>query len=266
MKESMPDSCLIVIPSRMSAKRLPGKPLLALGGEPMIVHVWRRAQAARCGRVIVAAGDKAIADAVQAAGGEAVLTPRRLATGSDRVFAACQMCDPKQHYQKIINLQGDLPLLPPAILARVLAALRPSDDMVTPVAPMRSAKDARNPAIVKAVVAWDKSRHAGAKQGRALYFSRAAVPYGAQTWLHHIGIYLWRRHALERFTHLPRTALERSEQLEQLRALGAGMAVRAVHVPQAVAGVDTAAELTAARRQLARRQLTRRKRRVHARV
>lgn len=277
MKETMSDSCLIVIPARLAAARLPGKPLLPIGGVPMIVHVLRRAQAARCGRVIVAAADRQIVRAVTAAGGEAVLTARRLASGSDRVFAACELCDPKQHYQQIFNVQGDLPHLPPALLPRLAAALRPADDMVTPVAPMRSAQAARNPAIVKAVVAWaqrrrpkmsrsktrsSKTRSSQPASGRAVYFSRAAVPHGARLWFHHIGVYLWRRHALERFTQLPRSALETSEQLEQLRALGAGMAVRALRVPRAVAGVDTAADLAAVRRLLA----ARRKRQSHARA
>ncbi len=257
MKEGMSDGCLIVIPARLASTRLPGKALLPIDGTPMIVHVLRRAEAAGCGRVIVAAGDRAIVRAVEDAGGEAVLTPRRLTTGSDRVFAACEICDPKQRYQTIINLQGDLPHLPPRLLTQLLAALRPADDIVTPVAPMRSAHDARNVAIVKAVVAWhppsssrpsSPSRPASAPSGRAVYFSRAAVPHGAQLWFHHIGVYLWRRHALERFAHLAPSPLEKSEQLEQLRALAVGMAIRALRVPRAVTGIDTAAQLAAVRR------------------
>jgi 3-deoxy-manno-octulosonate cytidylyltransferase (CMP-KDO synthetase) len=222
-----PRSPLIAIPARLAATRLPRKPLdVRIGGEPMIVCVWRRAVAAEIGPVIVAAGDAEIARAVEAAGGIAVLTDPALPSGSDRVQAAARAYDPRGRHDVVVNLQGDLPTVDPAVLARVVEPLADDAvDIATLVAPM----DPRlrdDPNSVKAVMALPP----GGRIGQALYFSRATVPYGDGPLYHHMGIYAYRPAALDRFVTLPQGVLERRERLEQLRALEAGMRIDAAVV------------------------------------
>ena len=239
---------LILIPARLAASRLPGKPMADIGGLPMIVHVLRRAQEAAVGPVAVACGDAAIAEAVRAAGGTAVLTDPALPSGSDRVWAALQALDPDGAHDVIINLQGDLPTLPPAFLGAVLRPLAdPAVDIATLVAPVTSAEEAASESVVKAVCAFAP----GATIGPALYFSRAALPWGEGPRWHHVGIYAYRRAALARFVALPPGALEQREKLEQLRALEAGMRIAVAQVDHAPFGVDTPADLERARRELA---------------
>jgi 3-deoxy-manno-octulosonate cytidylyltransferase (CMP-KDO synthetase) len=238
----------IIIPARLAATRLPGKPLADIGGVPMIVHVLRRAQAAGVGPVAVACGDAAIADAVRDAGGTAILTDPNLPSGSDRVWAALQAMDPAGAHDVVINLQGDLPGLPPDFLRAVLAPLaNPHVDIATLVAPVTTEAEAQAPSVVKAVCAFD----ADAAIAPALYFSRAAVPAGEGPLWHHVGIYAFRRAALARFVALPPSPLERREKLEQLRALEAGMRIWVARVGHAPFGVDTQADLDRARRELA---------------
>jgi len=238
---------VIVIPARLAASRLPGKPLADIGGVPMIVRVLRQAQAAGVGPVAVACGDAAIADAVRAAGGVAVMTDPHLPSGSDRVWAALQALDPAGAHDVVINLQGDLPGLPPAFLRAVLAPLADTAvDIATLVAPVRTAAEAAAASVVKAVCAFAP----GANVAPALYFSRVAVPGGDGPLWHHVGIYAYRRAALERFVALPPSALEQREKLEQLRALEAGMRVWAARVDHAPFGVDTPEDLERARREL----------------
>jgi 3-deoxy-manno-octulosonate cytidylyltransferase (CMP-KDO synthetase) len=238
---------VIVIPARLAATRLPGKPLAMIGAQPMIVHVLRRAQAAAVGPVVVACGDEAIAAAVRAAGGHAVMTDPDLPSGSDRVHAALLAVDPAGAHDVVINLQGDLPGLPPAFLPAVLAPLAdPAIDIATLVAPVTTAEEAAAPSVVKAVCAFA----GGQATARALYFSRAAVPAGEGPLWHHIGIYAYRRAALARFVALPPSPLERREKLEQLRALEAGMAMAAARVGHAPFGVDTPEDLQRARQSL----------------
>jgi 3-deoxy-manno-octulosonate cytidylyltransferase (CMP-KDO synthetase) len=224
---SRPRNPLIAIPARLAATRLPRKPLdVRIGGEPMIVCVWRRAVAADIGPVIVAAGDAEIVSVVEAAGAVAVLTDPALPSGSDRVQAAARAYDPAGVHDAVINLQGDLPTVDPGVVARVVEPLaEPAVDMATLVAPM----DPRlrdDPNSVKAVMALAP----GGRIGRALYFSRARVPYGEGPLYHHMGIYAWRPAALDRFVALPQSELERRERLEQLRALEAGMRIDAAVV------------------------------------
>jgi len=234
---------LILIPARMASTRLPGKPLADIHGQPMIVHVWRRAMEAKAGRVAVAAAEQAIADAVVRAGGEAVLTHPDHPSGSDRVFEALCKLDPGGRHDVIVNLQGDLPTLDPALIRAALAPLDdPAVDIGTLATEIREESERTNPNVTKAIVA-----NAGGRQGRALYFTRATAPWGEGPLYHHIGIYAYRRAALERFVKMPPSPLEKREKLEQLRALEAGMTI-AVRIVDAVPlGVDTPEDLERAR-------------------
>ncbi len=235
---------VIIIPARLAATRLPGKPLAMIGGVPMIVHVLRRAEEAAIGPVAVACGDAAIADAVREAGGMAVMTDPDLPSGSDRVHAALLAIDPGGLHDVVVNLQGDLPGLPPSFLQAVLAPLNDSAcDIATLVAPVTTAQEAAAPSVVKAVCAFADV----ATVARALYFSRAAVPSGPGPLWHHVGIYAFRRAALARFVSLPPSLLEQREKLEQLRALEAGMHVGVARVDHAPFGVDTPEDLERAR-------------------
>ena len=241
---SMP---IVVIPARLAATRLPGKPLARIAGQPMIVHVWRRAVEAAIGPVVVAAGDPAIVAAVEAAGGRAVLTDPDLPSGSDRVCAALDRVDPDRRHDVVVNLQGDLPTLDPALIRRALDPLtEPQVDIATLVCRIADPAERERPSVVKAVVAWH-----GPRLGRCLYFSRAAVPSGPGPLWHHIGLYAFRRAALARFVALPRGELEQRERLEQLRALEAGMRIDAAEVETVPLGVDTPEDLETARRMLA---------------
>ena len=234
--------CFIVIPARLASTRLPRKMLRDVAGVPMIVRVWCQAVAANIGRVVVACDGAEIADVISAAGGEAVITPPELPSGSDRVAAAMAQLDPEKNVPYVINLQGDLPQVPPSLLVDLASALAGADvDVMTAVAPLQQAEKTL-PQVVKAAIAWGQDH-----MGHALYFSRAPIPHGGTIgsgvmW-HHIGIYGWRRAALERFVALPPSPLELAEKLEQLRALEAGMRVGVVAVDKAIAGVDTEADL-----------------------
>ncbi len=235
---------LVVIPARMASTRLPGKPLARIAGVPMVVHVLRQALAAGIGPVAVACAEPEIAEAVERAGGRAVLTDPALRSGSDRVHAALALLDPEAAHDVVVNLQGDQPAVPPAHLRAVLLPLDdPGVDLATLVAPVASAAEAAAPSVVKAACAFAE----GQATAPALYFSRAAIPWGEGPLWHHIGLYAWRRVALDRFVALPESPLERRESLEQLRALEAGMRIACARVEQASFGVDTPADLAHAR-------------------
>jgi 3-deoxy-manno-octulosonate cytidylyltransferase (CMP-KDO synthetase) len=241
---------IVVIPARMAATRLPGKPLADIAGRPMIAHVLDRAREARIGPVLVACGEQEIAAAVTAAGGRAVLTDPALPSGSDRAQAALDLCDPEGAHDVVVNLQGDLPLLPPGYLRTVLEPLAdPSCDLATLVAPIEDAAEAAAEQMVKAACAFAP----GATVAPALYFSRLPIPWGDGPRWHHVGLYAWRRAALARFVALAPSALERREKLEQLRALEAGMRILCARVPAALFGVDTPEDLARARTALAAR-------------
>ena len=238
---------ILLIPARMASARLPGKPLADIGGVPMIVRVWARAMAAGLGPVVVASGEKEIVDAVEKAGGQAVLTDPELPSGSDRIWAALASVDPQGAHDVVVNLQGDLPALDPEQIKTVVAALSKSGaDIATLAAPIDNDADEANPAVVKAVVAWDAKE----RLGRALYFTRARAPTGDGALYHHIGLYAYRREALENFVALPPSALEQREKLEQLRALEAGMSIAVARVDEAPLSVDTQADLEKARKLL----------------
>lgn len=242
-----PGNSLIIIPARMASTRLPEKPLADIHGKPMIVHVWERAVAAGAGAVIVACDDVRIQQAVEKAGGKAVLTRVDHPSGSDRIWEAYTHFDPDGKYHYIVNVQGDLPTLDPVLVRRVLALLEnPAVDIGTLAAEIHDETEMRDPAVVKPVIAFQSAGHLG----RALYFTRSQAPHGEGALYHHIGIYAYRRDSLRRFVSLPPSPLEQREKLEQLRALEHDMRIEVAVVDTVPLGVDTAEHLEKARRLL----------------
>ena len=240
---------IVIIPARLASTRLPDKPLADIGGAPMIVQVVRRAEEAGLGPVVVAAGDQAIVEAVEEAGGRAILTDPDLPSGSDRIWQALQRVDPGGLHDVIVNLQGDLPTISAPVLKAIMEPLKdPAVDIATLVAEITDPEEATNPNVCKAIVA----KADDMRSGRALYFTRATAPSGEGPLWHHIGIYGYRRGALERFVSLPPSPLERRERLEQLRALEDGMTVGVRVVDEVPAGVDTKEDLEKARAEIAR--------------
>jgi 3-deoxy-manno-octulosonate cytidylyltransferase (CMP-KDO synthetase) len=239
------DDTIIVIPARLASTRLARKVLAEIRGEPMIVHVWRRAVEAAAGAVVVACADQEVADAVARAGGRAALTRPELPSGSDRVHAALAALDPARQFRRVVNLQGDLPTIAPGDIRSALALLdAPGVDIGTIAAVITDAAERDDANVVKVVAGFAP----GARAARALCFTRARAPWGEGAHYHHIGLYAYRRDALERFVRLPPSPLERRERLEQLRALEAGMRIDVALVDTVPLGVDTAADLEAARR------------------
>ena len=249
---TLPHSPIVVIPARLAATRLPDKPLADIHGEPMIVHVWRRACEADVGPVAVACAEPQIAEAVEAAGGRAVLTRADHPSGSDRIFEAVETLDPEGRHDAVLNLQGDLPTIEPAAVRAALAPLAAAEvDIATLAVRISEAEDRSNPNVVKVAASFAE----GHDTARALYFSRCPVPWDggetAKSLYHHVGIYAYRRAALARFVALPPSPLERRERLEQLRALEAGMRIDVARVDSLPLGVDTPADLARARELLA---------------
>ena len=239
---------LILIPARMASTRLPGKPLADIAGQPMIVHVLRRAQEAALGPVAVATDSREIADAVEKAGGQAVMTRADHVSGSDRIFEALNKLDPQGRARIVVNVQGDLPTLSPQDLQAVLEPLAdPAVDIATLAAEIKQPAERTNPNVVKMV-----GSPVSAGRLRALYFTRATAPSGEGPLYHHIGLYAYRRAALQRFVGLPPSPLELREKLEQLRALEAGMRIDVAIVDSVPLGVDTPEELAQARAALTR--------------
>ena len=229
---------LVIIPARMASTRLPGKPLADICGMPMIVRVWRQAVAADVGPVIVAAAEPEIVQAIESAGGRALLTDPALPSGSDRVHAAAELAGGA--YDVIVNMQGDLPAVDPEAVRASVEVLAPTGaDIGTVAAEIDNPADYENPAVVKPVVAWDVT----GTRGRALYFTRSRAPSGDGPLFHHIGIYAFRREALSRFVKLPPSPLEIRERLEQLRALEAGISIAVARVAEAPISVDTPDDL-----------------------
>ena len=238
---------LVLIPARMAATRLPGTPLLDIGGVPMIVHVLRRAEAAQIGRVAVATDTPEIAAAVTAHGGLAVMTRSDHPSGSDRIYEAMKALDPEGKIEIVVNLQGDFPTISPDNIRDVLPPLAdPAVDIATLAAQIHTEEEDLAPSVVKAV-----GSPIGPRRLRALYFTRATAPTGDGPRYHHIGLYAYRRAALERFVSLPPSPLEQQEKLEQLRALEAGMRIDVMIVDTVPRGVDTPADLETARQILA---------------
>jgi len=235
---------IVIIPARMASTRLPGKPLADIAGVPMIVRVWRQAMAANIGPVVVAAAEKEIAQAVEQAGGRAVLTAPELPSGSDRVWAALNAVDRGFEHDVVVNLQGDLPNIEPYYLRACVDAIATTGaDITTLVAEIDDDLDADAPSITKTVVTWDVTM----ARGKALYFTRARAPWGEGPLYFHTGIYAYTRSALGRFVGLLPSPLEKREKLEQLRALEAGMSIGVVRVDEVPLSVDTEEDLKKAR-------------------
>lgn len=240
-------STLVLIPARMAASRLPGKPLLDIGGAPMIVHVLRRAIEADVGPVAVATDTEEIRQAVEAHGGRAIMTRADHPSGSDRIHEALAVADPDGRFDVVLNVQGDFPTIRPAQIRAAAAPLAdPAVDIATLAAEIHTAEEATNPNVVKVI-----GTPVAADRLRALYFTRATAPWGEGPLYHHIGLYAYRRPALQRFVALPPSSLELRERLEQLRALEAGMRIDVTLVAEVPRGVDTPADLDTARRTVA---------------
>jgi 3-deoxy-manno-octulosonate cytidylyltransferase (CMP-KDO synthetase) len=236
---------IILIPARMASNRLPGKPLADIAGQPMIVHVLKRAQAAKIGEVVVATDSEAIQTAVEKSGGRAVMTGGHV-SGSDRIYEALEAIDPEHRVKIVVNVQGDLPTLDPA---NIRAALKPLSDSAVDIATLAAIitdpAERSNPNVVKV-----SGSAPAAGRFRAIKFTRADAT-GAGPHYHHIGLYAYRRAALERFVKLPPSTNEQREKLEQLRALDAGMRIDVAIVKSVPLGVDTPEELAKARKKLA---------------
>ncbi len=243
-------SAIVVIPARMAATRLPGKPLLDIAGHPMIVHVWRRALEADVGRVVVATDDVAVAAAIELAGGEAVITRADHPNGTSRVHEALSLLGADD--EVVVNLQGDLPTIAPAAVHAALAPLGiPEVDIGTICARIVREEERTDPSVVKVVGSPASLAEEDAGMLHCLYFTRATAPWGEGPLWHHIGLYAYRREALDRYVALPPSLLESREKLEQLRALEAGMRIDAAIVDEVPLGVDTPADLARARELLA---------------
>lgn len=237
---------LILIPARMASTRLPDKPLAEINGLPMICHVVDRAREAKIGEPIVACDDIEIAQAVEQHGAKAVMTSKTHESGSDRIWEAIEKVDPKGIANTIINLQGDLPAIDPAIIQKSLLPFEdPNVDIATLAAVITDEQEKTNPNVVKAV-----GSHISDTRMRALYFSRATAPHGDGPLYHHIGLYAYRREALKKFVSLPQSQLEMREKLEQLRALENGMRIDIELVDTVPHGVDTPQDLEKAKQLL----------------
>jgi len=239
---------LVLVPARMASTRLPGKPLLDIAGLPMIVHVLRRAEAAQIGRVAVATDTPVIAAVAKSHGFAAVMTRSDHVSGSDRIYEALGELDPRGEAEIVVNLQGDFPTIRPDNIRSVLEPLAdPAVDIATLAAEIHDEEEDTNPNVVKMVGSLVSGRRL-----RALYFTRATAPWGDGPRYHHVGLYAYRRAALQRFVALPPSALERQEKLEQLRAIEAGLRIDGMIVDTVPRGVDTPADLETARQILAK--------------
>jgi 3-deoxy-manno-octulosonate cytidylyltransferase (CMP-KDO synthetase) len=234
----------VVIPARYASSRFPGKPLADLGGRPMVVHVCERAAASGAAAVHVATDDERIAAAVRAAGFSALSTRAEHASGTDRVAEAARALRLAEG-EVVVNLQGDEPLMAPGLIAQVAAALDADREAAMATACHRLQEDPANPNVVKVVLD---------ARNRALYFSRSQIPYPREAggrWFRHAGLYAYRAGFLQRFTTLEIPLLERTEALEQLRALWHGYRIAVVVSEAGIApGVDTREDLEAVRRMI----------------
>ena len=241
---SYPDEDMIIlIPARMAASRLPNKPMADIAGKPLIEHVWSAAIKSKLAPVYVATDHKDIFDHITAIGGNVVMTKPSHPSGSDRIYEAISKIDPDGNYQKLINLQGDLPTITTSAIEKLAQLLNQQRCELATLVSRASDDEITKPQVVKAVMSW----HEDDMTGRAHYFSREAVPHNATDYWHHIGLYGWQRSALEKFVSLPPSPLEPTEKLEQLRAIEAGMIVEAAQIDEAPGGVDTMEDLNAIR-------------------
>ena len=247
------NNIITVIPTRMGSLRLPNKPMADIAGKPMIVHVWKQAVAAGLGPVLVACDNISIVNAIQNEGGIALITDSDLPSGTDRIYAALCEFDSDETYRRVINLQGDLPDIPPNYLALLANMLTQREfDLCTLVAPCEK-HEINASQVVKAVMSWNEDFHeSDFPTGRAHYFSRAPIPFGSDIFWHHIGLYGWQRDALKQFVETAPSNLEKTEKLEQLRALELGMIIGAGKVEAPAVGIDTERDLIEIRKRLNR--------------
>jgi len=236
---------IILIPARMASTRLPGKPLADIAGLPMIVHVLRRAAAANIGEAVVATDSEAVMAAVEKSGGRAVMTRSDHVSGSDRIYEALEALDPEHSVELVVNVQGDLPTIAPADIRAALEPLADRHvDIATLAGEIKDPSDLTNPNVVKV-----KGKQVAPGRLHATAFTRANAE-GPGPHYHHIGLYTYRRAALERFVKLPPSANEQRERLEQLRAMDNGMRIDVALVKSVPLGVDTPEELAKARKLL----------------
>ncbi|SCX05712.1 3-deoxy-manno-octulosonate cytidylyltransferase [Agrobacterium sp. DSM 25558] len=244
------EKAVVLIPARMASTRLPGKPLADIAGHPMVVQVAMRAREAGAERIVVAVDDERVFEAVKNAGFDVTMTRQDHQSGSDRIYEALQKADPYGNAEFVINVQGDLPTIEPETIR---ASLRPMEnttvDIATLTVEITDEEEKTNPSVVKIV-----GSPISETRLRTLYFTRATAPYGQGPLYHHIGLYTYRRAALEKFVTLKPSPLELRESLEQLRALEAGMRIDAEIVQSVPLGVDTQAQLDRAREILADKQ------------
>ncbi len=236
---------IIIIPARLAASRLPNKPLADINGDAMIIHCWQRAMEADIGPVVIAAGDIEIVDIIKSKGGDAILTDPSHPSGSDRIWQALLKYDMEEKYDVIVNLQGDLPTIEPEIIKLSLEPLTNDDvDIATLVVEITDNEERHNPNVVKAFAGFKDD----CKIARALTFTRSTAPFGDGPLYHHIGLYSYRRKALEKFIKSSPSILEIREKLEQLRALELGLRIDVRLVKTMPLGVDTKADLEMARK------------------
>ncbi len=242
---------ITVIPARMGSLRLPNKPMAEIAGTPMIVHVWKKAVAADLGPVLVACDDMTVVNTIRNEGGIALMTDSDMPSGSDRIYAALSEFDPDETYRRVLNLQGDLPDIPTNYLTLLANMLAQADfDLCTLVAPCEE-HEINAPQVVKTVMSWNENYlTSDFPTGRAHYFSRAPVPFGSNIFWHHIGLYGWQRSALRQFVESAPSDLEKTEKLEQLRALELGMIIGVGKVSVPAVGVDTEQDLINIRKKL----------------
>ncbi|KPB00538.1 3-deoxy-manno-octulosonate cytidylyltransferase [Ahrensia marina] len=232
---------IIIIPARMASTRLPGKPMADIAGKPMIVQVADRARESDCGDVLIATDSREVLQAASDYGYKAVITSEKHQSGSDRIFEA--LTNLGGDFDVIINVQGDLPTISKADIRAVLAPLNDEQcDIATLGVEITDTHEKTNPNVVKIV-----GSPIGESLLRALYFTRATAPYGDGPLYHHIGLYAYRRAALERFVSLKPSTLEKRESLEQLRALEDGMMIHAAIIDTVPLGIDTPPDLERAR-------------------
>ena len=233
---------LIIIPARLASTRLPNKPLADIMGKPMIVRVFEQAKKANLGEVIVACDSPEIAEVINNVGGKAIITDANLPSGTDRIFAAMLQIPNYQNFETIINLQGDLPLIDPLVISSAAnASLKTNTDIATVASVIQNQEEINNPNVVKIAISFADENLTNL--GQALYFSRAPIPYNSDRFYHHIGIYAYKRKALEKFVNLKPSLLEKTESLEQLRALENEMKIAVQIVSSHPLSVDTKEDL-----------------------
>ena len=229
-------STVVIIPARLASTRLKNKALAVIDGKPMVQWTFEQAKKANVGDVYVATCCEEIQSVIEGIGGKAILTNPELQSGTDRVYKAYKSL--KKDYDKIVNVQGDIPFMPPQYIQQVVDTFQPTSDITSLCAPIHDMEEARLASVVKPVLHFINDNLA-----KALYFSRSQVPYNAQTYYHHLGIYAFRSHSLKRFVELPPSQLEKEESLEQLRALENDMIIHMGFVKEAPISVDTQDDL-----------------------